>query len=82
MMWFHRKPKDGHPRSDGYIHVRWTVNVGDREYWLSQLFCDPWGDLFTYRYADNRIGFVTLNEDGTGSYCGSHVDWKRVEHAA
>lgn len=53
------------------------VRRWDGLYWKAVLHRDPWGELFAYRYPATRIGFVSLNADGTGCYTGE-VKWLRA----
>lgn len=57
------------------IRIKGTSSAIDGEVWAAILERDPWGEAFAWRYPANRIGKVTLNEDGTGEYCGS-VKWR------
>ena len=46
--------------------------------WKGVLYTDAWGSKYSYRYPTTKIGYVKLNDDGTGEYCGV-IEWKMVQ---
>lgn len=63
----------GHKR----IFIKRVDRDGNREGWYANILVDPFGDTHAWRYPTTRIGWVTLDKDGTGEYYG-RVDWIEV----
>jgi hypothetical protein len=37
---------------------------------------NPFGELEAYRYPNSKIGYIKINENGTGYYYGN-IEWKK-----
>lgn len=46
--------------------------------WKAILMKSPDGCLYTYRYPRSKIGYTSLNPEGTGLYLSWEITWEKI----